>query len=119
MPSAWNVPFILAPTFWDFWALGLDLVRLVTATLHRAIFRLIFGAGLGFAIASIPADFWTFAWNLFSAHWTHLLAPIGWLLCLLLSIFGPSLIAPDPWDVLFKEHFRDTAPPRLTEIRGG
>jgi hypothetical protein len=100
--SAWNVPFICNPSFWDYLYIGTDLVGLLLYLMFGHKFQLFLSASLGYWLATLPAGIWSFAFELFSTHWHHLLIPGGWLLALSISIFGPTVLPfffpppPDP-----------------------
>jgi hypothetical protein len=92
MPSAWNVPFLLDPTISDVSPFGVDFLKLLAVIFHRTLFLTFFAAGFAYTLGSTPATFWGYCLHMFTDHWTHFLPLLFWLLCVLISIFGPTLL---------------------------
>ena len=98
-PSAWNFGVL---THWTWWSLFRDFIVMTVRTILRSICNrscwIFFSACLGFSLGKLPDGFWMFAWRLLTSHWSTFLPVIGWLSCLILSIFGPYLLFETPVD---------------------
>ncbi len=87
-PAAWNVMFAVAPNLVDLMRLGMTFVHLLVNLVQQRIFHVLSTIGLGYSLANHPLGLWTFAFQLLSTYWTHMIAPSLWLFFLLLSLFG-------------------------------
>jgi GAG-pre-integrase domain/Zinc knuckle len=98
-PSAWNFGLLTHRTWWSlFCEFFVMTVKMVLRSICNRSCLIFFSACLGFSLGKLPEGFWMFAWRLLTSHWSTFLPVIGWLSCLILSIFGHHLLFETPVD---------------------